>query len=180
MGPKYSVGTEQNEPIITDSNQFLPEQPKTTEILSARQEGYALLRQSGLTQADAARVLGVTRARTTQLEKKINRQHDLTSPRFIRLAANAQKFMLQAFVEPDKLPEQLRGDKFPISLKGSDINACIDRVYDRAQPVVHKTQELGSNGATVFVEALQSLASTILDRRAIDVTPIAALEDRNG
>ncbi len=96
--------------------------------IKPKEEAYAILRSRGLTNSDVSQMLDITRGRGSQIDKKLNRRYDLTSPSNIKLAARAHKKLMNGFLDPDN-------NKLPIDLKGSDVNRCIDRVYDRAQPV---------------------------------------------
>ncbi len=97
-------------------------------IIKPKDEAYAILRAHGLNNADVSKMLSVTPARGCQINNKLNRKYDLTSPSNIKLAARAHKKLMAGFLDPEN-------NKLPIDLKGSDVNRCIDRVYDRAQPV---------------------------------------------
>jgi len=101
--------------------------------LTPKQEAYAILRRQGFNNSDVSKMLGFTPANGCLTDKKLKKQYDLTSPSQVKLAAKAHKKLIQGFLDPDNT-------KLPIELKGSDVNRCIDRVYDRAQPVRTEVQ----------------------------------------
>jgi len=80
--------------------------------LTDRQKIYALLRTSGLTQADTARALKITPQSACNLEKRVNKQvkklshDDLTSSFFATPARKSLKKIIQGkkFGDIDKMP----------------------------------------------------------------------------
>lgn len=122
---------------MTDDPKNLPEilqnTPDPTLRITPRVEAYAMLREKGLNNSDVSKMLGMVPSNGHAIQTKLKRQYDLTSPTNIKLANKAHKKLIQGFLDPDK-------NKLPIDLKGSDVNRCIDRVYDRAQPVHSEAQ----------------------------------------
>lgn len=110
--------------------------------LSIKQVGYAILRQHELTQAEASQVLGVSRARGSQIERKLDGRYDITSPTFARLAARVVKNCMTGKVwgSIDKI-------------KDSTALAASSMYYDRAQPAVRRIEQLTAT-VTLTVDQL--------------------------
>ena len=100
------------------------------ENLNPKHQAYAILRNTGINQATASKMLGFTNANGCLIDKKLNKQFDLTSNKSVKLASQAHKKILDIFVHPDK-----QTNDSIIDIKGSDVTKAIDRVYDRVQPV---------------------------------------------
>jgi hypothetical protein len=91
--------------------------------LTPRQQGYGLLRVMGVQQVQAPRMCGYGKGMSSYLEKKLQRKYDLTSKRFVKLAAFA-------------LERILKGETWGAieKIKDSTVVTAIQTVYDRAQP----------------------------------------------
>ena len=84
-------------------------------------------------------MLGFSRFNGSLIDKKLNKEYDLTSTKSLKLASLAHKKILGIFVHPDKVQ-----NNSPIDLKGSDVTKAIDRVYDRVQPV-KRSEDVGAH-----------------------------------
>lgn len=114
--------------------------PKKGKPLPLKYEAFQILRENGLNQSDAAKALGYSKGSGTLISRKLNQKDDLLSKRSVSLAAKAHRLILGSFVDPEKVKL-----KSSIELKGSDINKAIDRVYDRAQPLIQRSLNLNAN-----------------------------------
>ncbi len=106
----------------------LPDRAKNGRFIGAKYEAFAHLMEDGMTAGKAAQALGDVRQNGYLIAKKIDQRYDLTNPKNIKLAHDADVKILKAFLYPDKV-------KLPCELKTSDVNRSIDRRYDRYQPV---------------------------------------------
>jgi transcriptional regulator len=88
------------------------------------------LRDQGIANAEIANIVGVTPTYPSKIARKLQTKWSIIDKTTLSLAYRANKMILQAAVEPSKLKNPL-----PFPVKGTDVNACIDRVVDRAQPI---------------------------------------------
>jgi hypothetical protein len=116
------MDTGQNTKLITD--------------LPIKQAAIMYLSEQGYKNNEIAKALSLHCTYPSTVKTKL-KKWDITDTKTVSLAYKANKMILQAVVEPAKLDQPL-----PFTVKGADVNACIDRVVDRAQPIKRDTDQL--------------------------------------
>ena len=115
--------------------------------LPPKQRGYALLRAQGLNQTEAAASVGLTKGMGTYLERKLKPKYDLTSPKYLKLAATAIKETLALAPREDRqtvLDKEGKLVDVVERIYPSHTNrlAAAQMVYDRAQPIKTRDDDL--------------------------------------
>ncbi len=108
--------------------------------LSEKQTGYILLRNQGMSTADAAKATGYSLGYAYQLEKKL-KSYDLTSDFWLSEATKTLKKLMKG---------KAFGDIKEI--KGSTALEATKMVYDRHQPIVRRSENLNLNTEIGFVD----------------------------
>ncbi len=108
--------------------------------LSETQTGYILLRKQGMSIADAAKATGYSLGYAYQLEKKL-KNYDLTDDFWLSEATKVLKNIIKGktFGEIEKI-------------KDSTIMEAIKMVFDRYQPVVHRSENLNLHAELELVD----------------------------
>jgi predicted transcriptional regulator len=113
--------------------QELPYKARNGVCVGPRYEAIALLEENGFNGVETAQALGITKERVSQIKNGILPKYNLTSRKFIRLAANVVKNTLEG---------KPTGDVEKI--KDSTVLAAAQMVYDRAQPLRSPDQGTGN------------------------------------
>lgn len=116
---------------------LLPEKARNGQPIGARYEAIKVLDDNGFNREKIAQALDITPRSVSKIKNQVLKKYDLMNKKHVKLAYTAQEKLLLAVADPQKLSEPL-----PFALKGSDVNAAIDRVYDRYQPKINKTESL--------------------------------------
>jgi predicted transcriptional regulator len=120
--------------------ELLPEKARNGVDIGPRYEAIAILERNDFTVDKIARALDVSKRTVTRVKNHVLGKYDLTNKNMVSLAGKAHKAILQAAIEPDKLKQPL-----PFNIKGADVTAAIDRVYERVQPVIRQNLNLNAS-----------------------------------
>jgi hypothetical protein len=146
------------------------EQVQLREIPEQYAPQYAVIAtclDAGLKQADIARGIGKSRATITYAKNQLERKYDLTSRKYVKLAANAVKTTLEGKAVGEADPP-----------KASTIIETAKMVYDRYQPVKSADQGATTNN---FVQInLGSSCSPSCLSSGMDVQAIALDDTLSG
>jgi hypothetical protein len=115
-------------PQTTKQPEILPPETKEPLLplseLPPKQQILAILKENGVSIVDAAKALDLNYNYACGISSKVSK-YDLADSKYVKAAAAAHKKIMRG---------KAWGDVKDI--KASDVNRCIDRVFDRAQPVV--------------------------------------------
>ncbi len=114
--------------------QPLPEKSKNGVKIGPKYEAFQILRENGLSAGKASQALGMSRANGYLMGRKIDTRYDLTSKKYIKLASDAVKNLIQ-------------GQPFGSIEKVKDSTAlqAAQMVYDRVQPLIQRSINLNAN-----------------------------------
>lgn len=107
------------EKIPNGNNAAIPER------LQAKYAVIGAALDAGIGQTAIAEGLKMPRSSVNHIARALDKKYDLTSQMYVKLAAKAQKLLLEG-----KPVGEMQ------TVKGSDVSAAIDRVYDRVQPKI--------------------------------------------
>lgn len=128
----------QSEILIEDvepKGDILPSKTTINPIkMTTKQIAYIAMRERGLNQCQAVKESGISKGYGSMIDAKMNNKYDLVESKMLSAAHKAHKKILAG---------KSWGDVKDI--KASDVNRCIDRVYDRSQPVVKHNVNLNAN-----------------------------------
>jgi predicted transcriptional regulator len=106
--------------------------------------GAAILRQAGFTMGDIAKAQGVSRRSVYNRLEKLPKDCDLTNKKTVRLAAKAVKTLVQGNLV-GKMEE----------IKGSQVLAAAQMIYDRAQPAKQPESSAGSSYTQININVFK-------------------------
>ena len=106
--------------------------------IPVKQQIIAVLDQEGFTPPEIAKGLNITQQRVSQVKSKFKKSGIIRNIKDYKNAVKAHRKIVNAFLDPDK-------ESLPFTLKGSDVNTCIDRIFDRFDPVVRQSMNLNVN-----------------------------------
>ena len=102
----------------------LPEKARNGVEIGPRYRAVDLLQQNGFSVTETAKALGISRVQAGKIKNKIAPKYDLTSRKYLKLAAHAVKSTLSG--------EAVGSADAP---KASTVLQAAQMVYDRVQPV---------------------------------------------
>ena len=124
--------------LTIDQIDNIPETPSKPAInpikMTTKQIAYIAMRERGLNQCQAVKESGISKGYGSMIDAKMNNKYDLVESKMLSAAHKAHKKILSG---------KAWGDVKDI--KASDVNRCIDRVYDRSQPVIKQSVNLNAN-----------------------------------